>query len=85
MNNSVVPKESITSVFTANRMNQTEKLCWQHLQRGKLRSMAWHDTPRNKIREQLDNETKINKNNNNTILQHDTPLEKIQITARKYT
>lgn len=47
--------------------------------------MAWHDTPRNKIREQLDNETKINKNNNNTILQHDTPLEKIQITARKYT
>lgn len=42
-------------------------------------------TPKNKIREQLDNETKINKNNNNTILQHDTPLEKIQITARKYT
>lgn len=38
-----------------------------------------NDTPRNKIREQLD------KNNNNTILQHDTPLEKIQITARKYT
>lgn len=46
--------------------------------------MAGHDTPRNKIREQLDNETKI-KNNNNTILQHHTPLEKIQITARKYT
>lgn len=44
-----------------------------------------NDTPKNKIREQLDNETKINKNNNNTILQHDTPLEKIQITARKYT
>lgn len=28
-----------------------------------------NDTPRNKIRKQLDNETKINKNNNNTILQ----------------
>lgn len=48
------------------------------------RQIQINDTPRNKIREQLDNETKINKNNN-TILQHHTPLEKIQITARKYT
>lgn len=48
------------------------------------RQIQINDTPRNKIREQLDNETKINKNNN-TILQHHTPLEKIQKTARKYT
>lgn len=45
--------------------------------------MAWHDTPRNKIREQLDNENKQKQQQYNITTY--TPLERIQITARKHT